>query len=310
MRETVGGAYQIQLAPQIPEGDDAVFVQRRYAALRHFIRSRAAKFGATIVGLLLIAAIFAPWLAAHDPTYQNLGVATLPPFWIHGSLPGYWLGTDELGRDMLARIIYGARLSTMVGFCVVIIGSTIGVTLGLVAGYVGGIVDDVIMRIADVQLAFPYVLLAIAVIGVVGPNLYTIIAVIGITSWVQYVRVVRAEVIALREREFVQAARAVGCSSFRIIFQHVLPNVTSSVTVIATFEFARAIIFEAALSFLGLGVPPQVPSWGNMLAEGRQYLDTAWWMGTFPGLAIMITVMGVNVLGDGLRDAFDPQLRT
>lgn len=302
-------AYELDVAAPLPEDRDQ-FVQRRYAALRHFIRSRAALFGGAIFGLLLFAAIFAPWIAPHDPILQNLSSASLPPVWVHGANPAYLLGTDDLGRDILSRIIFGARLSTIVGFSVVIIGSLVGVTLGLVSGYVGGIIDDVIMRIADVQLAFPYVLLAIAVIGVVGANLYTIIAVIGIASWVQYVRVIRAEVISLREREFVQAARAVGCGAGKIIFQHILPNVTSSVTVIATFEFARAIIFEAALSFLGLGVPPQVPSWGNMLAEGRQFLDTAWWIGTFPGLAIMITVMGVNVLGDGLRDAFDPQLRT
>ena len=303
--------YELELAePKIPQGGDTPFVQRRYAALRHFLRSRAAMFGGAIFALLLICAIFAPWLAPHDPIVQNLSLANLPPIWIHGSHAGYILGTDDLGRDILSRIIFGARLSTMVGFSVVIIGSLLGVTAGLVAGYVGGLFDDIIMRIADVQLAFPYVLLAIAVIGVIGANLYTIIAVIGLASWVQYVRVIRAEVISLREREFVQAAQAVGCGASRIIFQHVLPNVTSSVTVIATFEFARAIIFEAALSFLGLGVPPQVPSWGNMLAEGRQFLDSSWWIGTFPGFAIMITVMGVNVLGDGLRDAFDPGLRT
>lgn len=301
----------LELVPdRITAEEEATFVQRRYQALRHFVRSRAALFGGAIVALLVFCAIFAPWIAPHDPIAQNLNEASLPPFWIHGAQPGYWLGTDELGRDILSRIIFGARLSSIVAFSVVVIGSVIGVTLGLIAGYAGGIVDDIIMRIADIQLAFPYILLAIAVIGVIGASVYTIIAVIGITSWVQYVRVIRSEVISLREREFVQSARAVGCSLRRIVFRHVLPNVTSSVTVIATFELARAIIFEAALSFLGLGVPPAVPSWGNMLAEGRQYLDTGWWMGTFPGLAIMITVMGVNVLGDGLRDAFDPSLRS
>ncbi|HVA38337.1 MAG TPA: ABC transporter permease [Candidatus Dormibacteraeota bacterium] len=287
---------------------EQAFSQRRYQALRNFLRSRAALFGGAVVALLLICAVFAPWLAPHDPRLQNLNLGSLPPIWAHGGKAGYWLGTDELGRDILSRIIYGARLSATVAFSVVIIGSVIGVSLGLISGYVGGWIDDVIMRIADIQLAFPYVLLAIAVIGVVGANVYTIIGVIGVTSWVQYVRVVRSEVISLREREFVQAAHAIGCAPLRIIFRHVLPNVTSSVTVIATFELARAIIFEAALSFLGLGVSPATPSWGNMLAEGRQYLDTAWWMGTFPGLAIMLTVLGVNVLGDGLRDALDPSL--
>jgi len=297
-------------AERIRAEEEAAFVQRRYQALRHFVRSRAAMFGGAIVTVLVLCAIFAPWLAPHDPTVQNLNIGSSPPFWMKGAQPGYLLGTDELGRDILSRIIFGARLSCIVAFSVVVIGSLIGVTLGLIAGYAGGIVDDVIMRIADIQLAFPYILLAIAVIGVIGASVYTIIAVIGITSWVQYVRVIRAEVISLREREFVQAARSTGCSVMRVIFRHVLPNVTSSITVIATFELARAIIFEAALSFLGLGVPPAIASWGNMLAEGRQYLDTGWWMGTFPGLAIMITVMGVNVLGDGLRDAFDPSLRS
>jgi peptide/nickel transport system permease protein len=299
----------LETTPDVLGVSDAAFVQRRYQTLTRFVRSRAALFGGTIFFWLLVAAVFAPWIAPYDPTRQNLSAASLPPFWLHGAHAGHWLGTDELGRDMLSRIVFGARLSAIVGFSVVAIGSVIGVSLGLIAGYVGGVVDDAIMRIADIQLAFPYVLLAIAVIGVIGANLYTIIAVISVTSWVQYVRIVRAEVLSLREREFVQAARAVGCTLPRIVFRHVLPNIVSSVTVIGTFELARAIIFEAALSFLGLGVPPQVPSWGNMLAEGRQYLDTAWWMGTFPGLAIMITVMGINVLGDGLRDAFDPSLR-
>ncbi len=206
-------------AKGIEPEEEAVFVPRRYQALRYFMRSRAAMFGGAIVTVLLICAIFAPWLAPHDPTVQNLNMATLPPFWLHGAQPGYWLGTDELGRDILARIIYGARLSSIVAFSVVVIGSLVGVSLGLIAGYVGGFVDDVIMRIADIQLAFPYVLLAIAVIGVIGASLYTIIAVIGITSWVQYVRD-RAcgSDFAARTR-----VRASGAGRRRFCYAHHLP---------------------------------------------------------------------------------------
>jgi peptide/nickel transport system permease protein len=182
-----------------------------------------------------------------------------------------------------------------------------GVSLGLIAGYFGGPVDAVIARVADVQLAFPLVLLAIAVVGVVGPGLWTIVAVLGITSWVEYVRVVRAETMSLRERDFVQGAHATGVSPLGIVFRHVLPNVASTISVLASFGVARAIILESALSFLGLGVPAEIPSWGRMLADGRQYLDTAWWLGFFPGIAISLTVLAVNLFGDGLRDALDPR---
>ena len=229
--------------------------------------------------------------------------------WIAGGSGAHVLGTDNLGRDLLTRIIWGARVSAIVGTCVVAIGASIGVTAGLVAGYRRGWVDAVIARITDVQLAFPLVLLAVAIVAVVGPGLWTVVAAIGLTSWVQYVRVVRAETMSLREREFVAAAEAAGASSSRILARHLLPNVASVAIVLGTFEIARAVVLESSLSFLGLGVPPTTPSWGGMLADGRQYLDTAWWVALFPGLAIMIAVMGVNLLGDGLRDALDPSLR-
>jgi peptide/nickel transport system permease protein len=287
--------------------DDAAAGRRSFA--RVLFAGPAPIAGATIAAVVLLCAIFAPWLAPHDPNAQNLALAQRPPMWLAGGARGHVLGTDDLGRDILSRIIWGARVALIVGFSVVAIGGTIGVALGLVAGYAGGLLDDLIARFADIQLAFPLVLLAIAVVGVVGPSLWTIIGTLGVTSWVQYVRVVRAETLALRDREFVQAAIATGLAPPRIMLRHILPNVASSISVLATFEVARAIILESALSFLGLGVPQSVPSWGAMLADGRQYLDTSWWLGFFPGLAISLTVLGVNLFGDGLRDALDPRWR-
>ncbi len=282
---------------------------KRRSVVARLFDAPATSFGAAIIVVVAICAIFAPWIAPFDPNAQHLDLAQKPPIWLAGHIAGHLLGTDNLGRDMLSRIIWGSRVAAIVGLSVVVIGGVIGVVLGMIAGYVGGWIDDVVARIVDVQLAFPSVLLAIAVIGVIGPSLVTIIATLGVTSWVQYVRVVRAETLTLREREFVQAAIASGSSQFRIMLKHVLPNVASSITVIATFEIARTVINESALSFLGLGVPPNVPSWGSMLADGRQYLDTSWWLGLFPGLAIMLAVLGVNIFGDGLRDVLDPRSR-
>jgi peptide/nickel transport system permease protein len=285
------------------------FPARRRFATVLFAGSPTTVAGAGVLLAIALIATFAPLLAPHDPNLQNLALAVKPPAWLTGGDRAYPLGTDNLGRDILSRIIWGARIALAVGLCVVAIGGTLGVSLGLVAGYFGGWIDAVIARVADVQLAFPLVLLAIAVVGVVGPGLWTIVAVLGVTSWVEYVRVVRAETLALREREFVQSAQALGLSPLRIVFRHVLPNVASSISVLASFEVARAIILESALSFLGLGVPAEIPSWGRMLADGRQYLDTAWWLGLFPGLAISLTVLAVNLFGDGLRDALDPRSR-
>jgi peptide/nickel transport system permease protein len=293
-------------------GDVAIEEQapRRRAFARSLFAGPAPIAGAAIGAIVLLCAILAPLIAPHDPNAQALALAQKPPMWLAGGERGYVLGTDDLGRDILSRIIWGARVALIVGFSVVAIGGTIGVALGLTAGYVGGFVDDVIARFADIQLAFPLVLLAIAIVGVVGPGLWTIIGTLGVTSWVQYARVVRAETLALRDREFVQAAVATGLSPARIMLRHILPNIASSISVLATFEVARAIILESALSFLGLGVPPSTPSWGAMLADGRQYLDTSWWLGLFPGLAISLTVLGTNLFGDGLRDALDPRSRS
>jgi peptide/nickel transport system permease protein len=278
----------------------------RAVALRRLARDPAAVIGAVIVAIVAVCAVFAPLLAQADPNAQDLTSTLVPPVWIAGGQHAHPLGTDNLGRDVLARIIWGSRVSVIVGLSVVAIGGTIGITAGLLAGYRRGWIDAIIARITDVQLAFPLVLLAVAIVAVVGPGLWTVIAAIGLTSWVQYVRVVRAETMSLREREFVAAAEAAGATSRRVIGRHLLPNVASAAIVLGTFEIARAIVLESSLSFLGLGVPPTTPSWGGMLADGRQYLDTAWWTALFPGLAIMTAVMGVNLLGDGLRDALSP----
>ncbi|MFN2461569.1 MAG: ABC transporter permease [Candidatus Velthaea sp.] len=277
-------------------------VEAKPAPWRRIFRDPAAVAGLAIVVIVAVCALFAPLLTHVDPNAQDLSATFLAP-----GTGGHVLGTDNLGRDLLARIIWGSRVSATVGLCVVAIGGTIGISLGLIGGYFRGWADAVIGRLADVQLAFPLVLLAVAVVAVVGPGLVTVIAVIGVTSWVQYVRVIRAETLSLAQREFVAAAEALGASNRRIVLRHLLPNVSSPAIVLGTFEVARAVVLESSLSFLGLGVPPTIPSWGGMLADGRQYLDTAWWIGLFPGLAIVIAVLGVNLLGDGLRDALDPK---
>jgi peptide/nickel transport system permease protein len=256
----------------------------------------------------VLTAATAPWLAALDPIEQDIGNRLKPPGWRDEAGLLRPLGTDHLGRDLLARTIFGARPALMVGVAAVMISGILGMAAGLLSGYFGGRTDDVLMRLGDVQLAFPFILLAIAVIGVLGPSLPVIIVVIGVSSWVIYARVVRGAVLSLREREFVQAAHALGSRDGRILAHHILPNVFSPWLVVATLDMARVIVIESALSFLGLGVQPPTPTWGGMLADGRVYLTTAWWLATFPGLAILLTVLGINLFGDGLRDTLDPRL--
>jgi len=278
--------------------------------LRRLAARRTALFGLLVVVIVVLTALAAPLLSPFDPVEQDLGDLRLKP-------PGFRdtagrlhpLGTDHLGRDLLARVIYGARPALLVGFAAVAISGLIGMATGLIAGYFGGRLDDVLMRLADIQLAFPFILLAIAVIGVLGPSLQTIIIVIGVSSWVVYARIVRGAVLTLREREFVQAALALGGGDGRVLVRHILPNAFTPWLVVATLDMARVIVIESALSFLGLGVQPPTPTWGGMLADGRVYISTAWWLATFPGLAILITVLGINLFGDGLRDTLDPRLK-
>jgi peptide/nickel transport system permease protein len=278
--------------------------------LRRLATRRTALFGLIVVLLVIVTAVAAPLLSPFDPIEQDLGDLRLkPPGFRDAAGHVHPLGTDHLGRDLLARVIHGARPALLVGFAAVAISGLIGMAAGLVSGYVGGRADDVLMRLADIQLAFPFILLAIAVIGVLGPSLTTIIVVIGVSSWVVYARIVRGAVLTLREREFVQAAQALGAGDARILVRHVLPNVFTPWLVVATLDMARVIVIESALSFLGLGVQPPAPTWGGMLADGRVYISTAWWLATFPGLAILVTVLGINLFGDGLRDTLDPRLK-
>ncbi|MFQ6110941.1 MAG: ABC transporter permease [Nitrospinota bacterium] len=272
--------------------------------------TRSGAIGLCILAIMVGVALFAPLLAPRPPEAQDLARRLVAPGWLPGGDPQYLLGGDHLGRDILSRIIYGSRISLLVGFTAVILSSALGLVLGLTSGYFGGTLDRILMRLADVQLAFPYILLIISVIAVVGPGLWTIIVVLGITGWVRYARVIRGEVLSLREREFIQATHAAGSGAFRILSRHLLPNVMAPLLVIATLELGRIILLEASLSFLGLGVPLEVPSWGGMLSDGRTYVATAWWLATFPGLAMFACVLGINLLGDGLRDTLDPRLRT
>jgi peptide/nickel transport system permease protein len=277
--------------------------------MRRLARRRTSLFGLVVVTAVVATALAAALITPFDPTEQDIGARLKAPLTRDAGGRVHVLGTDHLGRDILARIVFGARPALLVGFAAVAISGVLGMMAGLLAGYFGGRVDDVLMRLADIQLAFPFILLAIAVIGVLGPSLTTIICVIGVSSWVVYARIVRGAALSLREREFVQAAQALGGRDGRILIRHVLPNVFTPWLVVATLDMARVIVIESALSFLGLGVQPPTPTWGGMLADGRVYISTAWWLATFPGLAILLTVLGINLFGDGLRDTLDPRLK-
>jgi peptide/nickel transport system permease protein len=283
-------------------------VTRGQKVLRKLLENKGAVFGLIMVLGVVFSAILAPLISPHDPILQDVEKRLLPPLGQAGADPNYLLGTDQLGRDIVSRLIYGARISIVVSVSAVVFSAFLGTIIGLFSGFYGGKIDSVFMRLADVQLAFPFILLAIAIIAVLGPNLQNIIIVMGITGWVIYARVVRAEVLSLREKEYVMAVRALGGSNGRIIFNHLLPNVLPPIIVIITLEMARMIIMEAALSFLGLGIQPPTPTWGGMLADGRVYLVTSWWLATFPGLVIMLVVLGINLLGNWLRDMLDPRL--
>ena len=259
---------------------------------------------AAALGMILVAAVFAERLAPYGPNEQDILKRLQPP-----GIPGHVLGTDEVGRDILSRLIHGARISLLIGVIAVGVSCPLGVLVGLVAGYAGRRTDDVLMHVTDIQLAIPTILLAIAVVAVLGPGLPNVIITLSVTGWTLYARLVRGQTMTVKNLDFVQAARANGAGDARIVLRHVLPNVFSPVIVVAVFAVANMIVLEATLSFLGLGVEPSVVTWGRMLNGGRLYLNTAWWLTAFPGFAIFVTVLAVNLLGDHLRDWLDPRLR-
>lgn len=301
-RVVAGGHSPAELAPLDPTAERAVRRRRPYAWAR---RMKLAWAGVAILAVVAVLAVAAPLIAPYDPAAVSLADRLKPP-----GTPGHLLGTDPLGQDVLTRVIYGARISLVVGFVVVAISGALGITLGLLAGFYGSLADDLIMRVAEIQLAFPNIILYVAVMAVLGPGLDKVIIVMGIVGWVIYSRIERGMVLATKEREYVQAARALGAPNSRLILRHILPNTLGPITVVASFALATTIITEASLSFLGLGVPPSVPSWGNMLASGRNYLQSGWWVATFPGIAITLTVIAINLIGDWLRDELDPMLRS
>ena len=270
--------------------------------LTHLKENRLAMAGLAVVLCLVVVALLAPWLATHDPNQIDVDAILLPPSLDH------FLGTDELGRDVYSRMLYGARVSLQVGLVAAGLATLVGVVLGALAVYYGGWVEAGIMRFTDMMLCFPTFFLILAVIALLEPNIMNIMAVIGLTSWMGVARLVRAEFLSLKERDFVAAARSLGAGDLRIIFRHILPNAMAPVLVTLTLGVAGAILTESGLSFLGLGVQPPSPSWGNILTQGKANIEIAWWLSFFPGLAILVTVLGYNLLGEGIRDALDPRL--
>lgn len=273
---------------------------------RLLLRSKTGMLGLIIVVLFTVIAVFAPQLAGHDPTALNPGNMTTPPFWMAGGSMEFPLGTDNLGRCILCRIMYGARVSLLIGVCSVIVAGIIGTLFGLVAGYYGGICDSIIMRITDAFHAIPRTLLAMVLISAVSGGIPTLVFVIGFTGWIQYARLIRSEVLSLKNREFVKAAVTIGTPNSTIIRRHIIPNVMSSFIVVSTLAVASSIIAETSLSFLGLGIQSPQISWGGMLSDGRNYLATHWWIATFPGIAITLAVLGIMFLGNWIRDVLDP----
>jgi peptide/nickel transport system permease protein len=271
------------------------------SALSKIISNKLALFGTLVVMSLFIVSWLAPVISPHDPDKINVTSRFKAP-----GTPGHPLGTDSLGRDVLSRMIWGSRVSLKVGFVAVGLSTLIGLILGAIAGYHGGFIDGIVMRFCDLMLCFPSMFLILAVIAILEPSIWNVMIVIGLTSWMGVARLVRAEMMTLKNRDFALAARALGASGFRIIWRHLLPNAMGPVLVSATLGIAGAILVESALSFLGLGVQPPTPTWGSILSEGKNYLERAWWLSLYPGLAILITVLSYNLLGEGLREALNP----
>ncbi|GAA3843843.1 ABC transporter permease [Streptomyces sp. NPDC003631] len=292
-------------ADRVPAGTPAV--GSGSVVLRALLRNKLAVLALAVLVLLLAAALFAPLIAPYDPNSQDLLLRLRPPAWQDGGSGAHPLGTDQLGRDMLSRVIYGARVSLLVGAGAALLAGAIGTVVGLVSGYFGGWADRVLMRLADIQLAFPALLLALAIVGFLGSGLWYVILVLGFTGWVSYARVVRSEVMSLRSRDFITEARAIGVTDATIMRRHLLPNVMAPLATIATLHVAAAVVAEASLSYLGLGVPKETVTWGSMLADGQLYLGTSWWVAVFPGIALMLTSLAINITGDALRDVADPK---
>jgi peptide/nickel transport system permease protein len=277
--------------------------------IRYQSRHTSLWVGFIIVFLAIFVALFASYLAPQDPFQGKLMMRLRPPFWSERGTLSFLLGTDSLGRDILSRMIVGSRISLIVGFASVALQGILGCLLGLIAGYWGKWIDACLMRLADIQLTIPFLILALAICAVLGPGVVNIIIVLGITGWATYARLARAMTLQQKEMPYVYAAIAIGQKPSKILLRHILPNISSSLIVAATFQLARMIIAEASLSFLGLGVPPEIPTWGGLVASGKDYMTTAWWISAFPGLAIMIVVLGINLLGNGLRDILDPRAK-
>jgi peptide/nickel transport system permease protein len=286
--------------------EDAVV---RPARRRLLVLKRVPVIPLAIIALIVLTALLANVLTPYSPTDIALSERLRPPFWEQGGSLAHPLGTDPMGRDLLTRMIYGARVSLVVGFLGLFVGGGVGAALGMIAGYMGGRMDTFLMRVVDTTLAFPIILFAILLVVILGGSLVTVVIAVALVLWARYARVIRGEVLSLRERDFVAQARIAGCSSGRIILVHIFPNVLNTLVVLLSLQVGWVIIVEASLSFLGAGVPPPTPTWGSMIAEGRDYIASAWWVSFFPGLAILVTVLAFNLCGDWLRDALDPTMR-
>jgi len=284
-------------------------VRRRPTALARLRRDPKGRIGLVTLLILAIVLFVGPSFLNANPLLQDLRARLVPPYWMDGAVAGHPLGTDQLGRDLLARLLVGGQISLAIGLVASVLAAVIGVAAGMLAGYAGRLWDGIITSIADVQLTFPNILLALSLMVVLGPGIGNLILVLVLSSWIFQARIIRADVLMLRHRDFVEAGRAIGASDRHLLLRYILPNIAGTVLVLFTLTLVRVILAEASLSFLGLGIQPPAPSWGGMLAEGRQFLATAWWAGTFPGILLMVTIVAVNLIGDSLRDILDPRIQ-